>query len=105
MWRDPAVLAMGRKIELFADPTAVKERRFACRMKISLSSGNVIEGFLPSPKGNSGNSLSKQEITEKFIGNASSVLPQEKLDRIVEKVGKVETEEDMSSFAALLSAR
>ena len=105
VWRDPAVLAMGRKIELFADPTAVKERRFACRMRISLLSGNVVEGCLPSPKGNFSNSLSKQEITEKFLGNGSSVLPQEKLDRIVEKVEKVETEEDMSSFGALLSAQ
>jgi len=105
VWRDPAVLAMGRRIELFADPTAVKERRFACRMRISLLSGNVVEGCLPSPKGNFSNSLSKQEITEKFLGNGSSVLPQEKLDRIVEKVEKVETEEDMSSFGALLSAQ
>ena len=105
VWRDPAVLAMGRKIELFADPTAVKERRFACRMRISLLSGNVVEGCLPSPKGNFSNSLSKQEITEKFLGNGSSVLPQEKLDRIVEKVEKVESEKDMSSFGALLSAQ
>jgi 2-methylcitrate dehydratase PrpD len=104
VWRDREILALGRKIELFADPTAVKERRFACRMKISLLSGKVIEGLLPSPKGNSGNPLSKQEITEKFLSHAGSVLPQEKLDRIVEKVGRVETEEDMSGFAALLSA-
>jgi hypothetical protein len=74
-------------------------------MRISLLSGNVVEGCLPSPKGNFSNSLSKQEITEKFLGNGSSVLPQEKLDRIVEKVEKVETEEDMSSFGALLSAQ
>jgi 2-methylcitrate dehydratase PrpD len=105
VWRDPAVLAMGRKIELFADPTAVKERRFACRMRISLLSGNVVEGSLPSPKGNFSNSLSKQEITEKFLGMASSVLSQEKLNRIIEKVEKVETEEDMSSFGSLLSAQ
>ena len=105
VWRDPAVLAMGRKIELFADPTAVKERRFACRMRISLLSGNVVEGSLPSPKGNFSNSLSKQEIMEKFLGNASSVLPQEKLDRIIEKVEGVEAEEDMSSLISLLSTQ
>ena len=105
VWRDPAVLAMGRKIELFADPTAVKERRFACRMRISLLSGNVVEGSLPSPKGNFSNSLSKQEITEKFLGNASSVLSQEKLNRIIEKVEGVEAEEDMSSLVSLLSTQ
>ncbi len=105
VWRDPAVLAMGRKIELFADPTAVKERRFACRMRISLLSGNVVEGSLPSPKGNFSNSLSKQEITEKFLGNASSVLSQEKLNRIIEKVEGVEAEEDMSSLISLLSTQ
>src|SRR5215510_14712860 len=104
VWHNRAILAMGRKIELFTDPTAVKERRFACRMKIALLNGNVVEGSLPSPKGNFSNPLSKQEITEKFLANASSVLPREKLDRIVEKVGKIDTEQDMSSFAPLLSA-
>jgi 2-methylcitrate dehydratase PrpD len=105
VWRDREILALGRKIELFADPTAVKERRFACRMKISLLSGKVIEGFLPLPKGNFSNSLSKEELTEKFLANGSSVLPQEKLERIVEKIGKVEAEEDMASFMGLLSAQ
>jgi hypothetical protein len=57
------------------------------------------------PKANFSNSLSKQEITEKFLGMASSVLSQEKLNRIIEKVEKVETEEDMSSFGSLLSAQ
>ena len=105
VWHNRAILAMGRKIELFADPTAVKERRFACRMKIILLNGNIVEGALPSPKGNFSNPLSKQEITEKFLANASSVLAREKLDKIVEKVERVEIEEDMSSFADLLSAQ
>jgi 2-methylcitrate dehydratase PrpD len=104
-WHDPAILALERKIDLYADPTAVKERRFACRMKITLLSGVVIDGTLQSPKGNFSNSLSKEELTEKFLANGSSVLPQEKLERIVEKVGKVEAEEDMASLAALLSAQ
>ena len=36
MWNDSAILAVGKKIELLADPTAVGQRRFACQMKIHL---------------------------------------------------------------------
>lgn len=104
VWRDPSILELGKKIELFGDPTAVRERRFACQMKITLASGNVIEGSLSSPKGSSSNPLSKEEMTEKFLGMASAVLPDERLNRIVQKVERLEAEEDLSNLASLLSA-
>src|SRR5581483_7746480 len=59
LWRDPQVLALGKKINLYADPTARNEKRFACRMKISLAGGKAVEGYLPAPKGNFHNPLSE----------------------------------------------
>jgi 2-methylcitrate dehydratase PrpD len=103
LWRDPEVLALGKKINLYADPSAHKEKRFACRMKVFLAGGNVAEGYLPAPKGSFQNPLSEDQVREKFISLGSAALPRERLDRIVEKVENIEFEEDVSTLAMLLS--
>lgn len=102
VWRDPAILDVGRKIELFGDPTAVQERRFACQMKITLSNGKVIEGALPSPKGTTKNPLSQEDVREKFFRLGSSVVSEGNLHKIVEKVEAIELTEDVSSIVPLL---
>jgi 2-methylcitrate dehydratase PrpD len=104
LWSDPAILAVGKKITFVADPSAHKERRFACRMKIILSDGRVVEDDLSSPKGTTRNPLSKEELTEKFFTMSSAVLPDENLNRIFEKVDNIEAENDMSTLATLLIA-
>jgi 2-methylcitrate dehydratase PrpD len=104
LWSDPGILAVGKKITLVADPSAHKERRFACRMKMILSGERVVEADLPSPKGTTRNPLSKEELTEKFFTMSSAVLPDENLNRIIEKVDNIEAENDMSTLATLLIA-
>jgi 2-methylcitrate dehydratase PrpD len=104
LWRDPDILAAGKKITLVADPSAQKERRFACHIRMILTDGRVIEGDLSAPKGTAGNPLSRQEVIEKFFTMASVVLPEKKLNRIIETVDKIETEENTASLARLLTA-
>lgn len=105
LWSDPAILAAGKKITLMADPSAERERRFACRMKINLSDGTAVEGDLSSPKGTVHNPLSNQELTEKFFTMSSAVLPDEKLSRIIDKVDKIEADNDTSTLVSLLTAK
>ena len=103
LWCDPEVLTLGKKIDLYADPTAQKEKRFACRMKIFLVGGKLVEGYLPAPKGSFQNPLSVDQVREKFIKLGSTALPRERLDRIIEKVENIESEKDVSTLAVLLS--
>ena len=103
LWRDPNVLALGKKINLYSDPTAQKEKRFACSMKITLAGGNVVDGYLPSPKGNFSNPLSPDEVGEKFIRLGSTVLSEDRLNSLIEKVDNIEKEADTSRLAALLN--
>jgi 2-methylcitrate dehydratase PrpD len=103
LWSDPEVLALGKKINLYADPSAQKEKRFSCRMKVFLADGNVAEGYLPAPKGSFDNPLSEDRVREKFISLGSAALPRERLDRIIEKVENIESEENVSTLGLLLS--
>jgi len=74
-------------------------------MKITLAGGNVIDGYLPSPKGSFSNPLSPDEVREKFIRLGSAVLSEERLNSLIEKVDNIEAEEDMSGLALLLSRK
>jgi 2-methylcitrate dehydratase PrpD len=105
VWRDPEILELGKKIVLFADPSATGERRFACRMKVTLRGGKMIEGDITSPKGTSRNPLSADEIREKFFGLGSRVLPDQKLNQIIGKVERIEAEDDVGSIARMMTTR
>ena len=103
VWHDAELLKIGRKIELFADPTATGERRFACSMKMTLANGKVIDGQLSAPKGTSKNPLSKEEVQGKFFRLGSKLLPENALAKIIEKIERIESEDDVSSIVPLLS--
>lgn len=72
-------------------------------MKITLAGGNVIDGYLPSPKGSFSNPLSPHEVMEKFIRLGSTVLTADRLNSLIEKVDNIEKEKDTSRLAALLN--
>jgi 2-methylcitrate dehydratase PrpD len=103
MWSDSAMLEVGKKIELFADPTAVGQRRFACQMKIQLTDGREIAGSLAAPRGNYNNPLSADEMREKFFRLGANALPRERLDEIVKRVDAIETQDDIAPLVELLS--
>ena len=67
MWSDPAMLEVGKKIEMFADPTAVGPRRFACQMKIHLTDRQEVSGSLAAPKGGYDNPLTRRRAAGKIL--------------------------------------
>jgi len=98
MWSDAAMLEVGRKIELFGDPTAVGQRRFACQMKIHLTDGRVVAGTLAAPKGGYKNPLTPDELQQKFYRLGKSALNDEKLNAIVAGVERLESAEDVGAI-------
>ena len=105
IWREPEILEMGKKIVLYADPTATGERRFACTMKITLSGGNIIEGNISSPKGASRNPLSTQEIRNKFFRLGTKILPDSKSNAIIDKMERLETEKNIAAIMPLMTVK
>jgi 2-methylcitrate dehydratase PrpD len=103
MWSDPAMLEIGKKIELFGDPTAVGQRRFACQMKIRLTDGQEVSGSLEAPKGGYRNPLPPDELLEKFYQLGKSALRGENLDAIVDGVKGVERADDVGAISSLMT--
>jgi 2-methylcitrate dehydratase PrpD len=104
VWRDSEILELGKQIVLFADPTATGERRFACKMKITLRGEKTIAGDIAAPKGTSRNPLSGEEIRDKFFRLGSKVLSDQKLNEIIDKVEGIEDEDDVGSIARMMTA-
>lgn len=98
MWSDSAMLEVGKKIELFADPTAVGARRFACQMRIHLTDGREVAGALAAPKGGYKNPLTPDELHQKFYRLGRSALNEEKLGAIVAGVERIEIADDIGAI-------
>lgn len=104
MWNDPAMLEIGKKIELLADPTATGARRFACRMSIQVSDGREIRDSLAAPKGSYKNPLTASELQHKFYRLGGTVLNDEKLRSIVASVERLENAESVAALTSLMTA-
>jgi 2-methylcitrate dehydratase PrpD len=104
MWSDPAMLEIGRKIELVADPTAVGPRRFACAMTIRLSDGREVRGTLAAPKGSYKNPLGADELRDKFYRLGRTVLDDQRLGALAAAVERVEKSQSVAPLAALMTA-
>ena len=102
LWQDREILEVGKKIEFFAEPTAIKDLRFACRMKVSLSDGKNVEGYLGYPKGTAKNPLSEKELHQKFFNLGDGILPKERLNRIIDNVYKMDLVDDASKLSHLM---
>jgi 2-methylcitrate dehydratase PrpD len=103
MWNDPAMLEVGRKIELLADLTATGPRRFACRMTIHLSDGRELVDSLTAPKGSYKNPFSDMELQEKFHRLGRGILPDETLRAIATATEHIETSENIASLSNLMT--
>jgi 2-methylcitrate dehydratase PrpD len=102
LWQDREILEVGKKIELFAEPTAVGDLRFACKIRVSLSDGRNVEGYLRYPKGTAKNPLSEEELQQKFFNLADGVLPKERLNRIIDNVYQMDLDDDVSKLNHLM---
>jgi len=104
MWSDPAMLELGRKIELLADPTATGPRRFACAMSIEFSDGREIRGALAAPKGSYKNPLTASELQDKFYRLGRTVLDDERSGSIVALVEGIEKAQSVGTLSMLMTA-
>jgi 2-methylcitrate dehydratase PrpD len=104
MWSDRAMLEIGRKIELLADPTAIGPRRFACAMSIQFSDGREVRGSLAAPKGSYKNPLSAGELHDKFYRLGRTVLDDQRLGSIVDSVERIESAQSVAALSTLMTA-
>jgi 2-methylcitrate dehydratase PrpD len=96
---DPAIAARRRKVKPVADETLRKDEAY----------GWIVVGderhevHIPHASGTTDNPMSDEQITAKFLANATPVIGAERAERAAAWVAKLEQQADMRELIALLA--
>ena len=102
LWTDPKVLALAKKVNSYADPNAKKDQNYNTTMEVRLTNGKTYKAFEPYPPGSPLNMVSRDVLRAKFRKMARAVLPDERIDKLIEAVDRLETCNDTAQLIPLL---
>ena len=102
--RDPAVLEMMPKVGYACDPELEKNypKEWPAWARVTLRNGRQVYAYVRFPKGDPENPLSWEELAEKYRALAGAVWEREKLDMVQTRVQRLENENNLRDFTALL---
>lgn len=104
LWTDPNVLALAKKVKTYADPKAVKDQNYNTTMEVKLVSGKSYKAFEAYPPGSPLNMVSRDVLRDKFRKLARAVLSEERIEKLVAAVERLERSSDASELVSLLVA-
>ena len=102
LWTDAKVLALAKKVKSYADPNAKKDQNYNTTMEVKLNNGKSYKAFEAYPPGSPHNMVSRDVLRTKFRKMARAVLAEERIDKLIEAVDRLETYEDASKIISLL---
>jgi 2-methylcitrate dehydratase PrpD len=102
LWTDPKVLALARKVKSYADPHAKKDQNYNTTMEVKLTNGRIYKAFEPYPPGSPLNMVSRDVLRAKFRKMARAVLPEDRIDRLIDAVDRLETCNDTGELLPLV---
>lgn len=102
LWTDPNVLALARKVKSYADPNAKKDENYNTTMEVKLTNGKTYKAFEPYPPGSPPNMVSRDVLRTKFRKMAGAVLAEERIEKLIEAVDRLETSEDAAELIPLV---
>jgi len=102
LWTDPKVLALAKRVKSYADPNAKKDQNYNTTMEVKLTNGKTHKAFEPYPPGSPLNMVSQDVLRAKFRKMARAVLPDERIERLVEAVDHLDGSDVAANLISLL---
>jgi 2-methylcitrate dehydratase len=103
---DPLIKEISKKVKVKIDPELdrvyVNEGEQTAKVEVITTSGARYSEHIKIPSGDPRNPLSYGEIKDKFVTQASYVLNQETIKRVLELIADFENIKDIKAFMALL---
>ncbi|GIW08914.1 MAG: MmgE/Prp family protein [Dehalococcoidia bacterium] len=86
--RDPRLLALAAKVELYADPEAeaIYPNQFPAILRVHLRDGRTLEERVMANRGGPDNPLSPEELRLKFTINATRLVSAERAEQIADAI-------------------
>src|SRR6266436_1149006 len=102
--RDPAVLAVARKVGYEVDATIDYPRQFIGHVAIRLNDGRLLEERQDHPRGGPDFPMTRKEVEAKFRGNAALAVSHEQASRIIQIVGDLAAQQHVTALMDSLTA-
>ena len=104
---DPKLQALLQKIEVVADPGY--EKQFPAKklsgVAITTTDGRTVEKEVEFPRGYPQNPMTNADLEEKFRALTSDVLDKAGQDRVIQAVGDLDREPNVSKFLAAMTVK
>jgi 2-methylcitrate dehydratase PrpD len=104
LWTDSNVLALAKKVKTYADPKAVKDQNYNTTMEVKLVSGKSYKAFEAYPPGSPLNMVSRDVLRDKFRKVARAVLSEERIEKLIAAVERLERSSDAAELVSSLVA-
>jgi len=93
-----------KKVECVNDPELDKlyPSRWSSKAEIKINSGRTFFSRVDYPKGDPENPLTWDELIEKFYGLARHIYTKDKLDRIINEIRNMDSNQNLRSLANIL---
>ena len=104
--RDPEILGLARKVSYAVDEELenLPSNVAPARVTMKLKDGTVYEERVDYAKGTVKNPMTKKELEDKFRGLASTVLSDDRVERIIQTISRLEQLDDVAKLGLLLVA-
>jgi 2-methylcitrate dehydratase PrpD len=99
--RDPAILALARRVRYRVDPAYPGPGHFKGEVLVRLKDGRTLAEAEEFNRGSLENPMTDEELRNKFDENASGFLSSSARDRLVEQINRLEALEDTSALVDL----
>jgi 2-methylcitrate dehydratase PrpD len=103
--RDPAILALARRVRWHADPSFPGPGRFKGVVTVTLTDGTTLTEVEDYNRGSAENPMTAAELRAKFDENADGTLDAAARDRVADAVERLETLADARAVVDLLMPR
>jgi 2-methylcitrate dehydratase PrpD len=101
--RDPAVLALARRVGYELDASIDYPRQFVGDVEITLADGRVLRERQGRPRGGPDAPLTRAEVETKFRGNAGLVLPPDRVEAAIRAVDGLAADATLADLLASLT--
>lgn len=100
--RDPAILALAERVGYAVDPAATDRHRWSGEVIVALRDGRKLAHRVDDLRGTPRNPMGESELIDKFLHNASGVIPDHVAHAFIEDIAALEDVADIRPVFAPL---
>jgi 2-methylcitrate dehydratase PrpD len=101
-WRDPAMLAMARRVTPISAPVPEGGSELFARVRVSLKNGQEFAEYQPAPRGYPSNPAAHDELIRKFRSVTEGILLPSDQDALQNLVDRLENASSLEPLFAIL---